>query len=42
GIAGGADTCVDGRLEAYLLDGRLPARDTTCAPRPAPQPRPKT
>ncbi|MGQ4443176.1 alpha/beta hydrolase, partial [Streptomyces violaceoruber] len=39
GIAGGPNACVNGHLEAYLLDGRLPARDTSCAPRPEPEPR---
>ncbi|MFE5394284.1 alpha/beta hydrolase [Streptomyces sp. NPDC056568] len=38
GIAGGANTCVNGHLEAYLLEGRLPARDASCAPRPEPRP----
>ncbi|MBQ1100174.1 alpha/beta fold hydrolase [Streptomyces sp. b94] len=40
GVAGGPNACVNGHLEAYLLDGRLPARDTSCAPRPEPEPRP--
>jgi pimeloyl-ACP methyl ester carboxylesterase len=40
GIAGGSNACVNGHLEAYLLAGRLPARDASCAPRPAPEPRP--
>ncbi len=39
GIAAGPNACVNGHLEAYLLEGRLPARDTSCAPRPAPEPR---
>ncbi|MEG3626963.1 alpha/beta hydrolase [Streptomyces poriticola] len=38
GIAGGPNACVNGHLEAYLLEGRLPAWDATCAPRPAPKP----
>ncbi|CAL9387294.1 Tripeptidyl aminopeptidase [Streptomyces sp. enrichment culture] len=38
GVAGGTNACVDGHLEAYLLKGRLPARDASCAPRPAPRP----
>ncbi|MER7717957.1 alpha/beta hydrolase [Streptomyces flaveolus] len=42
GVGGGPNTCVNGRLEAYLLDGRLPARDTSCAGRPAPRPAPGT
>ncbi|MEU9594036.1 alpha/beta hydrolase [Streptomyces sp. NPDC048193] len=40
GIGGGPDACVNGRLEAYLLEGRLPERDTSCAGRPEPRPRP--
>ncbi|MCG8965034.1 alpha/beta hydrolase [Streptomyces sp. CL12-4] len=40
GVGGGPNTCVNGRLEAYLLAGRLPARDTSCAGRPDPRPRP--
>ncbi|MDG9728635.1 alpha/beta hydrolase [Streptomyces sp. DH41] len=39
GVAAGPNACVNGHLEAYLLDGRLPARDASCAPRPAPEPR---
>jgi pimeloyl-ACP methyl ester carboxylesterase len=39
GVGGGPNACVNGHLEAYLLQGRLPARDTSCAPRPAPEPR---
>ncbi|MFG3074637.1 alpha/beta hydrolase [Streptomyces sp. NPDC048225] len=39
GIAGGPNACVNGHLEAYLLEGRLPARDASCAPRPEPEPR---
>ncbi|MGC9501167.1 alpha/beta hydrolase [Streptomyces sp. WG7] len=42
GVAGGPNACVNGHLEAYLLDGGLPARDTSCAPRPEPEPRPAT
>ncbi len=40
GIAGGPNACVNSHLEAYLLDGRLPARDASCAPREEPEPRP--
>ncbi|MGW3956321.1 alpha/beta hydrolase [Streptomyces sp. NPDC004752] len=39
GIAGGPNPCVNAHLEAYLLDGRVPGRHTTCAPRPEPQPK---
>jgi pimeloyl-ACP methyl ester carboxylesterase len=38
GLGGGPNACVNGRLEAYLLDGRLPARDASCAGRPEPSP----
>ncbi|GGU47727.1 alpha/beta hydrolase [Streptomyces daghestanicus] len=40
GVAGGPNACVNRHLEAYLLEGRLPARDASCAPRPAPVPAP--
>ncbi|GAB1338492.1 alpha/beta hydrolase [Streptomyces sp. E-15] len=36
GVAGGGNACVDGYLSAYLLQGRVPARHTSCAPRPEP------
>ncbi|MFC8880374.1 alpha/beta hydrolase, partial [Streptomyces ardesiacus] len=39
GVAAGPNACVNAHLEAYLLDGRLPARDASCAPRPEPEPR---
>ncbi|MGP2442780.1 alpha/beta hydrolase, partial [Streptomyces sp. JW3] len=42
GIAGGPNACVNGHVEAYLLEGRLPARDASCAPRPAPRPAPES
>ncbi|WP_156725463.1 alpha/beta hydrolase [Streptomyces apocyni] len=39
GLVGGPNQCVNGHLEAYLLDGRLPARRAAgCAPRPEPKP----
>ncbi|MDT0611538.1 alpha/beta hydrolase [Streptomyces lancefieldiae] len=41
GVGGGPNACVNGHLEAYLLDGRLPARDASCAPRPKPEPEPE-
>ncbi|MCW5252851.1 alpha/beta hydrolase [Streptomyces sp. SHP 1-2] len=41
GVAGGPNVCVNAHLEAYLLDGRVPARDVSCAPRPEPRPRPR-
>jgi pimeloyl-ACP methyl ester carboxylesterase len=40
GIAGGPNRCVNGHLEAYLLEGRLPVRRASCAPRPEPEPAP--
>ncbi|MFI2432746.1 alpha/beta hydrolase [Streptomyces sp. NPDC018693] len=38
GIAGGPNPCVNGHLEAYLLEGRLPVRRAACAARSAPEP----
>ncbi|MFF4833003.1 alpha/beta hydrolase [Streptomyces sp. NPDC001315] len=38
GVAGGPNPCVNGHLDAYLLEGRLPARRATCAPHPEPKP----
>jgi pimeloyl-ACP methyl ester carboxylesterase len=38
GIAGGPNRCVNGHLEAYLLEGRLPVRRAACAPHPQPRP----
>ncbi|WP_320783609.1 alpha/beta hydrolase [Streptomyces sp. CRN 30] len=38
GVAGGRNACVNAYLEAYLLEGRLPARHAACAPRPEPRP----
>ncbi|OSP39207.1 aminopeptidase, partial [Streptomyces sp. 13-12-16] len=38
GLAGGANACVHGHLEAYLLDGRVPGRRASCAPHPEPEP----
>ncbi|GGP34587.1 alpha/beta hydrolase [Streptomyces abikoensis] len=32
------NACVDATVDAYLLDGKLPARDTTCAAKPLPVP----
>ncbi|MFD6906052.1 alpha/beta hydrolase [Streptomyces sp. NPDC060077] len=42
GIAGGPNACVNGHLEAYLLDGRVPGRRASCAPHPEPRPEPRT
>ncbi|MGW0732726.1 alpha/beta hydrolase [Streptomyces sp. NPDC002851] len=42
GLAGGANRCVNGHVEAYLLKGRLPGRlpdhKAACAPRAEPKP----
>ncbi|HET9382195.1 MAG TPA: alpha/beta hydrolase [Streptomyces sp.] len=38
GIAGGPNRCVNAHLEAYLLEGRLPARRAGCAPHAEPEP----
>ncbi|MFG2636691.1 alpha/beta hydrolase [Streptomyces sp. NPDC048362] len=38
GIGGGPNKCVDAYFDAYLLEGRLPARHASCAPRPEPKP----
>ncbi|WP_405662320.1 alpha/beta hydrolase [Streptomyces sp. RK9] len=38
GIAGGPNACVNGHVEAYLLEGELPARRASCAPHPEPKP----
>ncbi|WP_328836574.1 alpha/beta hydrolase [Streptomyces europaeiscabiei] len=39
GVGWGANKCVNGYLEAYLLEGRLPERRAACAPRPEPSAR---
>ncbi|WP_153812833.1 alpha/beta hydrolase [Streptomyces sp. SUK 48] len=38
GIGGGPNHCVNGYMEDYLLTGRLPARNASCAPRAEPVP----
>ncbi|MFF8653917.1 alpha/beta hydrolase [Streptomyces huasconensis] len=38
GIGGGPNRCVNGHLEAYLLEGRLPVRRAACAPHKKPLP----
>ncbi|MFF8950405.1 alpha/beta hydrolase [Streptomyces sp. NPDC014940] len=38
GIAGGPNACVNGHLDGYLLEGRVPGRRAACAPRPEPRP----
>ncbi|WP_055518837.1 alpha/beta hydrolase, partial [Streptomyces aurantiacus] len=40
GIGGGANACVNAHLDAYLLRGRLPAPEATCAPHKEPTPAP--
>jgi pimeloyl-ACP methyl ester carboxylesterase len=40
GIGGGPNKCVNGYLNAYLLEGRLPERSAACAPHAAPKPQP--
>ncbi|MEV6168928.1 alpha/beta hydrolase [Streptomyces sp. NPDC051954] len=44
GIAGGPNACVNGHVDAYLLEGRLPARraDAACDAHPEPKPDPKS
>ncbi|WP_037671802.1 alpha/beta hydrolase [Streptomyces griseus] len=36
GVVGGRNACVNGYVEAYLLEGRLPARHAACAARAEP------
>jgi pimeloyl-ACP methyl ester carboxylesterase len=38
GIGGGPNKCVNGYLDAYLLEGRLPVRRAACAPHAEPKP----
>lgn len=38
GIAAGPNKCVNGHLDAYLLEGRLPERHAECAPHREPKP----
>ncbi|GGS15868.1 protease [Streptomyces aureoverticillatus] len=38
GIGGGPNACVNGHLDAYLLEGRLPVRRAACAPHREPEP----
>ncbi|MGW4569074.1 alpha/beta hydrolase, partial [Streptomyces sp. NPDC004561] len=38
GIGGGPNRCVDGYLDGYLLEGRVPARHASCAPHQEPRP----
>ncbi|MFJ4832560.1 alpha/beta hydrolase [Streptomyces sp. NPDC088747] len=38
GIGGGPNKCVNGHLDAYLLEGRLPVRHAECAPHAEPKP----
>ncbi|GAA3785403.1 alpha/beta hydrolase [Streptomyces coacervatus] len=38
GIAGGPNRCINGYLDAYLLEGRLPVDRASCAPHAEPKP----
>ncbi|MER6348448.1 alpha/beta hydrolase [Streptomyces sp. NPDC001595] len=38
GMAGGANACVNGHVDAYLLEGRLPGRRAACAGHAEPKP----
>ncbi|MBC7267897.1 MAG: alpha/beta fold hydrolase [Streptomyces sp.] len=38
GIAYGPNACVNAQVDAYLLEGRLPARRASCAGHPLPEP----
>ncbi|CAM5361455.1 Tripeptidyl aminopeptidase OS=Streptomyces glaucescens OX=1907 GN=tap2 PE=3 SV=1 [Streptomyces glaucescens] len=38
GLVGGPNACVNGYVDAYLLEGRLPGRRAACAPHPEPKP----
>ncbi|WP_406472422.1 alpha/beta hydrolase [Streptomyces sp. NBC_01615] len=38
GIGGGPNQCVNGYLNAYVLEGRLPERSAACAPHALPKP----
>ncbi|MEV2251847.1 alpha/beta hydrolase [Streptomyces sp. NPDC050147] len=38
GIGAGPNKCVNGHMEAYLLEGRLPERRAACAPHKEPEP----
>ncbi|MGX1133938.1 pimeloyl-ACP methyl ester carboxylesterase [Streptomyces glaucescens] len=39
GLVGGPNACVNGYVDAYLLEGWVPGRRAACAPRPEPEPR---
>ncbi|MEU6253532.1 alpha/beta hydrolase [Streptomyces sp. NPDC047043] len=39
GIGGGPNLCINGFLDAYLLEGRLPEQRAACAPHAEPQPK---
>ncbi|MBY8338960.1 alpha/beta fold hydrolase [Streptomyces spinosirectus] len=41
GIAGGPNKCVNGYLDAYLLEGRTPDEQASCAPHAEPKPKPQ-
>ncbi|MGW1722098.1 alpha/beta hydrolase [Streptomyces sp. NPDC002306] len=40
GVGGGPNRCVNGYLDAYLLEGRLPVRHASCAPHQEPKAQP--
>ncbi|MGP4007851.1 alpha/beta hydrolase [Streptomyces sp. 4N124] len=42
GIAGGPNTCINGHLDAYLLEGRLPLWRAACKAHPEPRPETKS
>ncbi|MEU6031163.1 alpha/beta hydrolase [Streptomyces tauricus] len=39
GIGGGSNACVNAHVDAYLLEGRVPAPGAACGPHKPPQPR---
>ncbi|WP_199547665.1 alpha/beta hydrolase [Streptomyces sp. N35] len=40
GISGGPNPCINGHMDAYLINGQLPVRRAACAPHPEPKPMP--
>ncbi|MEH6377014.1 alpha/beta hydrolase [Streptomyces sp. KLMMK] len=38
GVTGEANPCVNAKLDAYLLEGKVDAKDVTCAPHAVPEP----
>ncbi|MBT2386815.1 alpha/beta fold hydrolase [Streptomyces sp. ISL-11] len=39
GVTGLVNPCINSRVDAYLLDGKVDAKDVTCAPHATPQPK---